>query len=176
MNGVLMTCIVLKSNVTVMDVVSTKMLGTFGFLVRCDSSSPLPGASCTMSSSPGANMQHGSAICVMASKCPPHGLRVSSRKGRLPAPIGNAYPLQAQVFGIFQRNEVSVDVVATSEVSISLTLDPSKIWGRDLISEELEALKVRCDDPHLRLRLCHLQAAHEQCTSFASTCSFLMPH
>jgi len=37
---------------------------------------------------------------------------------------------------------VSVDVVATSEVSISLTLDPSKIWSRDLIGEELEALKV----------------------------------
>ena len=29
-----MTCIVLKSNVTVMDIVSTKMLGQFGFLVR----------------------------------------------------------------------------------------------------------------------------------------------
>ena len=50
--------------------------------------------------------------------------------------------MQAQTFSIFQRNEVSVDVVATSEVSISLTLDPSKIWGRDLASEELEGLKV----------------------------------
>jgi len=50
--------------------------------------------------------------------------------------------VQAQTFDIFQRNEVSVDVVATSEVSISLTLDPSKIWSRDLIGEELEALKV----------------------------------
>ena len=36
-----------------------------------------------------------------------------------------------------------MDVVATSEVSISLTLDPSKIWSRDLIGEELEALKAR---------------------------------
>ena len=34
MANALMTCIVLKSNVTVMDVVSTKMLGQFGFLVR----------------------------------------------------------------------------------------------------------------------------------------------
>jgi len=33
MANALMTCIVLKSNVTVMDVVSTKMLGQFGFLV-----------------------------------------------------------------------------------------------------------------------------------------------
>ncbi len=52
-------------------------------------------------------------------------------------------PRQAQTFAIFQRNEVSVDVVATSEVSISLTLDPSKIWSRDLIGDELEALKAR---------------------------------
>ena len=34
MCGALMTCIVLKSNVTVMDIVSTSMLGQFGFLVR----------------------------------------------------------------------------------------------------------------------------------------------
>ena len=53
------------------------------------------------------------------------------------------YRTQAQTFAIFQRNEVSVDVVATSEVSISLTLDPSKIWSRDLIGDELEALKAR---------------------------------
>ena len=52
-------------------------------------------------------------------------------------------PMQAQTFAIFQRNEVSVDVVATSEVSVSLTLDPSKIWSRDLIGDELEALKAR---------------------------------
>lgn len=28
-----------------------------------------------------------------------------------------------------------MDVVATSEVSISLTLDPSKIWSRELIQQ-----------------------------------------
>lgn len=33
-----------------------------------------------------------------------------------------------------------MDVVATSEVSISLTLDPSKIWSRDLIDDELDSL------------------------------------
>ena len=33
----------------------------------------------------------------------------------------------AQVFGIFRDNKVSVDVVATSEISISLTLDP-RCW------------------------------------------------
>ena len=29
-----------------------------------------------------------------------------------------------QVFNVFRDNEVSVDVVATSEISVSLTLDP----------------------------------------------------
>ena len=61
--------------------------------------------------------------------------------------------MQATIFGIFQKQEVSVDVVATSEVSISLTLDPSKIWSRDLIDDELDSLvssfgevaKVRID-------------------------------
>lgn len=31
-----------------------------------------------------------------------------------------------------------MDVVATSEVSISLTLDPSKLWSRELIQQELD--------------------------------------
>ncbi|KAK9865888.1 hypothetical protein WJX84_003087 [Apatococcus fuscideae] len=78
MANVLMTSIVLKSNVTLLDVVSTRMLGQFGFL--------------------------------------------------------------STVFGIFADNKISVDVVATSEISISLTLDPSKMWSRDLIDEELDAL------------------------------------
>lgn len=34
MSDALVTCIVLKPHVTVMDIVSTKMLGQFGFLVR----------------------------------------------------------------------------------------------------------------------------------------------
>ena len=62
MSDALMTSIVLKSGVTLMDVVSTRMLGQFGFL--------------------------------------------------------------ATVFDVFRSNEISVDVVATSEISISLTLDP----------------------------------------------------
>ncbi|KAK9858857.1 hypothetical protein WJX84_007034 [Apatococcus fuscideae] len=78
MQEVLMTSIVLKDNVTLLDVVSTRMLGQFGFL--------------------------------------------------------------STVFGIFADNKISVDVVATSEISISLTLDPSKMWSRDLIDEELDAL------------------------------------
>jgi len=30
---------------------------------------------------------------------------------------------------------MSVDCVATSEVSVSLTLDPSKLWSRELIQQ-----------------------------------------
>ena len=38
------------------------------------------------------------------------------------------------------KKKLSVDVVATSEVSVSLTLDPSKLWSRDLQQAELEKL------------------------------------
>ncbi|KAG9129171.1 hypothetical protein Leryth_006449 [Lithospermum erythrorhizon] len=71
-----LTSIVLKRNVTMLDIVSTRMLGQFGFLAR--------------------------------------------------------------VFAIFEDLGISVDVVATSEVSISLTLDPSKLWSRELIQQELD--------------------------------------
>ncbi|CAM8876348.1 unnamed protein product [Rhodiola kirilowii] len=71
MSEAVLTSIVLKRNVTMLDIVSTRMLGQFGFL--------------------------------------------------------------AKVFSIFEELGISVDVVATSEVSISLTLDPSKIWSRELI-------------------------------------------
>ncbi|EYU28463.1 hypothetical protein MIMGU_mgv1a005583mg [Erythranthe guttata] len=76
MTKALLTSIVLKQNVLMLDIVSTRMLGQFGFL--------------------------------------------------------------AKVFAIFEDLDISVDVVATSEVSISLTLDPSKIWSRELIKQELD--------------------------------------
>ncbi|KAL4192091.1 hypothetical protein AMTRI_Chr06g192270 [Amborella trichopoda] len=76
MSEAVLTSIVLKRNVTMLDIVSTRMLGQFGFL--------------------------------------------------------------AKVFSIFEDLGISVDVVATSEVSISLTLDPSKLWSRDLIQQELD--------------------------------------
>jgi len=74
----LLTSIVLKKDVTMFDIVSSRMLGQVGFLSR--------------------------------------------------------------VFAICERLGVSVDVVATSEVSVSLTLDPAKLWSRDLIPLELDAL------------------------------------
>ncbi|XP_047311241.1 aspartokinase 2, chloroplastic-like [Impatiens glandulifera] len=76
MNKALLTSIVLKRNVTMLDIVSTRMLGQYGFL--------------------------------------------------------------AKVFSIFEDLGISVDVVATSEVSISLSLDPSKLWSRELIKQELD--------------------------------------
>ncbi|KAL3149573.1 hypothetical protein ABBQ32_002349 [Trebouxia sp. C0010 RCD-2024] len=78
MRDALMTSIVLKPGITLLDIVSTRMLGQVGFM--------------------------------------------------------------ATVFDIFNSNGISVDVVATSEVSISLTLDPSKMWSRDLVDAELDAL------------------------------------
>ncbi|GMP29975.1 hypothetical protein CsSME_00004855 [Camellia sinensis var. sinensis] len=89
MSKAVLTSIVVKRNVTMLDIVSTHMLGQFGFL--------------------------------------------------------------AKVFSIFEDLGISVDVVATSEVSISLTLDPSKLWSRELIQqvseldhvvEELEKIAV----------------------------------
>ncbi|THU68123.1 hypothetical protein C4D60_Mb08t00570 [Musa balbisiana] len=76
MSKAVLTSIVLKSNVTMLDIVSTRMLGQYGFL--------------------------------------------------------------AKVFSIFEDLGISVDCVATSEVSISLTLDPSKLWNRELIQQELD--------------------------------------
>lgn len=76
MSEAVLTSIVLKSNITMLDIVSTRMLGQYGFL--------------------------------------------------------------AKVFSIFEDLGISVDSVATSEVSISLTLDPSKLWSRELIQQELD--------------------------------------
>ena len=74
----LLTSIVRKKNVTMLDIVSTRMLGQYGFL--------------------------------------------------------------AKVFNIMDKAGISVDCVATSEVSVSLTLDPAKVWSRDLVQEELDSL------------------------------------
>ncbi|CAN7121252.1 unnamed protein product [Brassica rapa subsp. narinosa] len=82
MTKTVLTSIVLKRNVTMLDIASTRMLGQVGFL--------------------------------------------------------------AKVFSIFEDLEISVDVVATSEVSISLTLDPSKLWSRELI-QQASLIFVPCE-------------------------------
>ncbi|CAN6209918.1 unnamed protein product [Urochloa humidicola] len=76
MSKSVLTSIVLKSNVKMLDIVSTRMLGQYGFL--------------------------------------------------------------AKVFSIFEDLGISVDSVATSEVSISLTLDPSKLWSCELVQQKNE--------------------------------------
>lgn len=43
------------------------------------------------------------------------------------------------------QEEISVDVVATSEISVSLTLDSARLWSRDLVVDELDALARRFD-------------------------------
>jgi len=78
LSNTLVTSIVLKNNVTLVDICSSRMLGQYGFL--------------------------------------------------------------AQVFNVFLNNQVSVDVVATSEVSISLTLDPKRSWHDGEVGEELDKL------------------------------------
>lgn len=79
MTKAVLTSIVLKQNITLLDIVSTRMLGQVGFL--------------------------------------------------------------AKVFSTFEDLGISVDVVATSEVSLSLTLDPSKFWSRELIQQELDKME-----------------------------------
>ncbi|GAQ86748.1 aspartate kinase [Klebsormidium nitens] len=78
MSKALLTSIVCKRNVTMLDIVSTRMLGQYGFL--------------------------------------------------------------AKLFQIFEELQISVDVVATSEVSVSITLDPAKMWSRELIKQEVDRM------------------------------------
>lgn len=95
----LLTSIVLKRNVTMLDIVSTRMLGQFGFLAKVRKL-----------------MTVKLVLLVDEYFC----LHVCTFM---------------QVFSIFEDLGISVDVVATSEVSISLTLDPSKLWSRELIQQ-----------------------------------------
>jgi aspartate kinase len=48
----------------------------------------------------------------------------------------------ASVFAVFRDAGISVDVVATSEVSVSATLDPTRLWERDLVEAELDGLQT----------------------------------
>lgn len=80
MSDTLLTSVVRKANVTLLDIVSTRSLGQIGFLAR--------------------------------------------------------------VFEVMSHNQISVDVVATSEVSVSLTLDPSKLWSKPIVDTELEFLQA----------------------------------
>lgn len=69
---------------------------------------------------------------------------------------------------MFRNLKISVDVVATSEVSVSLTLDPKKLDQKDEYRSEQLVAAFRKDGQQLaQVRLGELQAA-----MFASLCSF----
>lgn len=91
MSKALLTSIVCKRNVTMLDIVSTRMLGQYGFL--------------------------------------------------------------AKLFQIFEELQISVDVVATSEVSVSITLDPAKMWSRELIKQVRPLICHRLAGRSLRVLL-----------------------
>jgi hypothetical protein len=76
----------------------------------------------------------------------------------------------ATVFDVFRSNQVSVDVVATSEVSISLSLDPKKCWhDGEVGSEHIDASCLQLHASGLYL-LCALYTV--ACTLH---CLFLSP-
>ena len=149
MSDALMTSIVLKSNVTLMDIVSTRMLGQFGFLAKVSTLSS-PGAWVA----PNAwervlflhdHLQRSRQLCnVLCQLNAEIGQDADSNAARRPGSVSlrlhvccfstlgavcgdtdsQVCSSGVQVFGIFRDQKVSVDVVATSEISISLTLDP----------------------------------------------------
>lgn len=82
LSNVLLTSIVIKNSVTLLDIVSSRMVGQAGFLTR--------------------------------------------------------------VFDTFGRKKVSVDVVATSEVSVSVTLDP-KMLPADLGDDSEDKVRFRAN-------------------------------
>lgn len=135
MKDALMTSIVCKNNVTLVDIGSTRMLGQFGFLSQVGGWQPgsavfrLCLCACDGPTAC-ANMRQGSMHpaylldkprCRQVKCCGALGVTTTSCHLLVVRP-----PARRQVFEIFSRNKISVDVVATSEVSVSLTLDPAK--------------------------------------------------
>lgn len=88
------------------------------------------------------NPQHPGT--VIASEAPGKGLRaIAGRKGATLVTVSssrmlNAYGFLRRIFEIFDRHKISVDLVATSEVSVSMTVEDK----RDLktLAKDLEAL------------------------------------
>lgn len=89
---------------------------------------------------------------VIGKEAPGLGLRaIAGRKGATLVTVSssrmlNAYGFLRRIFEIFDRHKVSVDLVATSEVSVSMTLEDKRDLGpltRDL--EALGSVKVETD-------------------------------
>ncbi|KAL9248907.1 Aspartokinase 2, chloroplastic-like protein [Drosera capensis] len=97
MTKAILTSIVVKRHVTMLDIVSTRLLGSYGFLAKI------------------------SIGCY--------------------AFIPTVYFYE----GIFNISRL-VNMIATSEVSISLTLDTAKLWSRELIQQELDQLSKKLEE------------------------------
>lgn len=100
-----------------LDIVSTRMLGQFGFL---------------------SSVFQARLLRLRWPLRMPLLSRAHTRPAlSLPAlanTVLNAHTQPPIIFNqIMAANQISVDVVATSEVSVSLTLDPAKLWSRQLI-------------------------------------------
>lgn len=122
------TSIVLKQNVTMVDIQSTRMLGRVGFLAKVS-------FALTMWTIFGGLWFHSWYWFWISgrshSDCDFCYLSETEKLCECHTRVTDM--LVFQVFTTFEKLGISVDVLATSEVSISLTLDPSKLWSRELI-------------------------------------------
>jgi aspartate kinase len=92
---------------------------------------------------------------VIAREAPGTGLRaIAGRKGAILVTVSssrmlNAYGFLRRIFEIFDRHKISVDLVATSEVSVSMTVEDK----RDLkaLTADLEALGSVKVEPHVAI-------------------------
>lgn len=124
------TSIVLKQNVTMVDIQSTRMLGRVGFLAKVS-------FALTMWTIFGGIWFHSWYWFWISgrshSDCDFCYLSETEELCECHTRVTDM--LVFQVFTTFEKLGISVDVLATSEVSISLTLDPSKLWSRELIQQ-----------------------------------------
>jgi aspartate kinase len=58
----------------------------------------------------------------------------------------NTHGFLYQVFKVFNDNKLSVDLVTTSEISVSITLNDSTLLNKNLIRDLSETAEVRVDD------------------------------
>jgi len=89
---------------------------------------------------------------VIGKEAPGLGLRaIAGRKGATLVTVSssrmlNAYGFLKRIFEIFDRHQVSVDLIATSEVSVSMTVEDKRDLTRLVADlEELGAVKVETD-------------------------------
>lgn len=121
LSNVLLSSIVLKRGVTMVDIVSTKMVGQYGKqdLDYCTRSKI---STCTML--PYNYLELRLKKLFIYDRCP----------------VG----FLAKVFDVFREFKISVDVVATSEVSVSFTLDIQNLWTLEAVDQKLQVSEKHC--------------------------------